>query len=86
MRSKHAAVVMSTLVFGGLTALTVGAATPASAGDHHRGSQRVSVYNKNFNFSRSDSQQAQREHQRQFDFDRDFRFFNEDNRQKKWQP
>ncbi|MGH3392609.1 MAG: hypothetical protein ACRDOO_27390 [Actinomadura sp.] len=76
MGSKRAAVVMSSLVFGGMAALTVGAAVPASAGDHHRGHQKVSIYNKNFNFSRSDSQQAQREHQRQSDFDNEFRHFN----------
>jgi hypothetical protein len=71
---KRAAVAVSGLVFGGAVALTVGAATPASAGDHHRGAQVVRVFNKNFNFSRSNSFQAQREHQRQFDFDRNFRF------------
>jgi hypothetical protein len=71
---QGAAVAVSSLVFGGAVALTVGTATPASAGDHHRSGQAVHIYNKNFNFSRSDSEQAQREHQRQFRFDRDFDF------------
>jgi hypothetical protein len=67
-------VAVSGLVLGGAVALTVGAATPASAGDSHRSGQAIRIYNKNFNFSRSDSEQAQREHQRQSQFDRDFRF------------
>jgi hypothetical protein len=71
---KGAAVAVSSLVFGGAVALTVGAATPASAGDSHRGHSVVSIYNKNFNFSRSDSEQAQREHQRQHHFNHDFDF------------
>jgi hypothetical protein len=73
---KRAAVAVSGLVFGGAVALTVAAATPASAGDHHRSHQRISVFNKNFNFSRSDSEQAQREHQRQNHFNHENRFDN----------
>ncbi|MGH3392610.1 MAG: hypothetical protein ACRDOO_27395 [Actinomadura sp.] len=72
---KGAAVAVSGLVLGGAAVLTVGAATPAGAGDHHRGHQSVRIANKNFNFSRSDSQQAQREHQNQRRFDHESDFF-----------
>jgi hypothetical protein len=59
---RRTAVVVSGLVFAGAAAVTVGAATPASA-DHHRSKdfQSVRVFNKNFNFSRSHSLQAQRQ-------------------------
>jgi hypothetical protein len=72
---KGAAVVVSGLVLGGTVALTLGAATPASAGDRHRSHQAVHIYNKNFNFSRSDSLQAQHARQHQNRFDHDFDFF-----------
>ena len=77
---KCAALAVSSLILGGAAALTVGAATPASAGDSHRSGQAIRIYNKNFNFSRSDSEQAQRNRQRNFQFDRDFRFDREGER------
>jgi hypothetical protein len=74
---KRTALAMSGLVFTGMAALTVVAATPASAdwrGHHSRNAQSVHIFNKNFNFSRSDNEQFQHENQRQHHNNNDFRF------------